>query len=219
MTIVVGLSLPPDAFELGAVFKTHPDARIDFERVVPASSGLLPYFWLSNVADGLAAAATTIRELSDTASVTKLIEADDKALFEVVWEQSLDHLVAAFETGHDGCIEVIGTSAGWELRLRFRDHERLTAFNNALTQKGIPVTLRQVEAYEPTGNPVHLSEEQQEALALARDCGYFKVPRECTVTDLADRAGISPSAFSERLRRGLDTLTDAADLSCAHSVT
>lgn len=47
-----------------------------------------------------------------------------------------------------------------------------------------------------------LSEEQQEALRVAIENGYFDVPRNGTLGDIANELGISTQAASERLRRG-----------------
>lgn len=47
-----------------------------------------------------------------------------------------------------------------------------------------------------------LSEEQQEALRVAIEKGYFDVPRNGTLGDVAKELNISTQAASERLRRG-----------------
>ncbi|MDX1748149.1 MAG: helix-turn-helix domain-containing protein, partial [Halobacteriales archaeon] len=54
-----------------------------------------------------------------------------------------------------------------------------------------------------------LSADQREALTLALDEGYFDVPRRINLITIADRLGISDSAASQRIRRGLSAvLTD-----------
>jgi hypothetical protein len=54
-----------------------------------------------------------------------------------------------------------------------------------------------------------LSEQQYEALRTAFEAGYFAIPREITLQELAARLGISDTAASHRLRRGLQTVLGA----------
>jgi predicted DNA binding protein len=41
---------------------------------------------------------------------------------------------------------------------------------------------------------------------VAAKQGYYQIPRETTVADIADALDISTQAASERLRRGMDQL-------------
>jgi len=57
------------------------------------------------------------------------------------------------------------------------------------------------EGDEPVGRRWELTPAQEEALETAYRTGYFTVPRDATASEVADRIGISKSAFLERLRR------------------
>ncbi|MFB6224144.1 MAG: helix-turn-helix domain-containing protein, partial [Haloarcula sp.] len=48
--------------------------------------------------------------------------------------------------------------------------------------------------------------EQQAALAAAHSEGYFEVPRGISQAELAKKLDISPSAVSQRIRRGMDQI-------------
>lgn len=211
MTIIVEVTIPSDALALGCIFDEYPKATVELERLVPIEEGLMPYFWLSNAGDDHAAVAATVRDHTDTDSVTKIAEYGDKALFEVDWKSTVDRAVAALRGNHCGCIEMTGTSDGWELRLRFSDREDAMAFNEALAAEGVPVTLRRLNEASARTEPTPLSPEQTEALRKAHQAGYFRVPRESSIEELARETGISNSAFSERLRRGLDRLIERTD--------
>jgi hypothetical protein len=50
------------------------------------------------------------------------------------------------------------------------------------------------------GEPV-LTERQRELLEAAVAAGYYETPRECTLSELADRLGVAKSSLSETLRR------------------
>lgn len=57
-----------------------------------------------------------------------------------------------------------------------------------------------------------LTETQEELLQSAAHEGYFKVPREITLVDLAEIHGISDKETSQQLRRGLDVIVRDATL-------
>lgn len=48
--------------------------------------------------------------------------------------------------------------------------------------------------------------EQREALILAVERGYFAVPRETKLEEIAEELGITRQAASERVRRGAETV-------------
>jgi len=47
-----------------------------------------------------------------------------------------------------------------------------------------------------------LTERQRECLTVAFREGYFEVPRECTLEDVANAIGVDKSTVSETIRRG-----------------
>jgi predicted DNA binding protein len=59
---------------------------------------------------------------------------------------------------------------------------------------------------EPVGQRWNLTPAQEEAVEAALRMGYFTVPRGATASEVADRIGVSKSAFLERLRRAQSTL-------------
>ena len=55
-----------------------------------------------------------------------------------------------------------------------------------------------------------LTDRQRECLQAALRLGYFEVPRECTLAELADRLGVDKSTASETIRRGQTRLVKSA---------
>jgi predicted DNA binding protein len=47
-----------------------------------------------------------------------------------------------------------------------------------------------------------LTDRQRDCLGVTLREGYFEVPRECTLAEVADAVGIDKSTASEILRRG-----------------
>ena len=54
-----------------------------------------------------------------------------------------------------------------------------------------------------------LSSDQHEALVAAFETGYYDIPRDVTLEELADQLGISHQALSERFRRAYEGLITA----------
>jgi predicted DNA binding protein len=87
-------------------------------------------------------------------------------------------------------------------------------FRRTCVENDVDVSIDRV--YRPTGDelhPVELTDEQREALVLARREGYFDVPRGITLEELGTMLDISRQAVSNRLRRGTRHLVDDVGLS------
>lgn len=101
----------------------------------------------------------------------------------------------------------VGTQEGWTLRMRYPDREALTAYRKRCKDRGIPFRL---ESLNMGASPEEsqLTASQSELLEAAIEGGYFNVPRDIRMNELAAQFDISDQAASERLRRALsNTLT------------
>lgn len=208
MTVIADITVPAGAFPLGRVLEAIPAVEIELERIVPLREAIIPLFWISG-ADP-AAIETTLRDHPETERVEQLTSADDKTLYEVHWGPEINGLIRALVDTRAKILEATGTADTWDFRLRFSSHEDLSAFNVALTENDIPVTLRHI--YNPTvpEDESVLSTEQREALLTAYRRGYFEVPRHTTLSELADAAEVSDSALSQRIRRATNSLVEEA---------
>lgn len=101
---------------------------------------------------------------------------------------------------------------GWFVTLHLPDREALTTIWEYSEEDDVSFDI--VEVYgrtrNETGVAYGLTEEQIEALTVAYDCGYFSEPREMALSDIADEIGLSSTAMSGRLRRGMRNLISAA---------
>ncbi|MFW5905920.1 MAG: helix-turn-helix domain-containing protein [archaeon] len=92
---------------------------------------------------------------------------------------------------------------GWNVTARFADRSDLGAFREACGDCGVEFRPRRLfEPMAEQGDDYGLTTPQHEALLVAYREGYFEVPREATLADLADDLETTTSALSERLRRG-----------------
>lgn len=204
MTVIADITVPADAFVFGRVLRNVPEATIELERIVPLQEAIIPLFWISGTDPDVIEA--TLREEPKVDTVEQLTTTDDETLFEVHWGPEIDGMVQALIDTRAKILEATGTAEAWDFRLRFSAHEDLSAFNIALTDDEIPVTLRHIFNPIPPADRSELSDDHRETLLTAYRHGYFKVPRRTNLTELADSEGISDSALSQRIRRGLDAL-------------
>ena len=102
-----------------------------------------------------------------------------------------------------------GSGETWTFQLRFDDHDSLSEFYRQCREQGLPVDLQSIHNPGiPAGQGLGLgiTDTQREALQAALEAGYFDVPRGINLQDLATQFGISDTALSQRMRRGLHNL-------------
>lgn len=101
------------------------------------------------------------------------------------------------------------TTDGWFFRIGFPDKSTLGEIFSACQERDIEYDIeRVVERRDIENEGFGLTDAQREALVTAFECGFFGVPRNCTLEKLGDRLGISDTAVSMRLRRGIQTLLE-----------
>ncbi len=78
-------------------------------------------------------------------------------------------------------------------------HEKLSELGEQLDRFGLAYTLESVR--DGADRDRLLSDRQRELLAAAIEHGYYDVPRNCSLTELAEEFGIAKSTCSEMLHR------------------
>lgn len=90
--------------------------------------------------------------------------------------------------------------------LEVPDQEALVALLETVSDASVPVRTETVTPARLTDeasvrvNLDVLTEKQREALALALESGYYRRPRDTTLSGLAEQFDITKSAVSQRLR-------------------
>ncbi|MFB6168414.1 MAG: helix-turn-helix domain-containing protein [Haloferacaceae archaeon] len=99
----------------------------------------------------------------------------------------------------------------WAARLVLPDRAALTAVWEYAAEHDIDLEIAEVYGNEGvTGERSYgLTDEQREALLLAYERGYFAEPRETDLGGIADEMGLSSTAMSGRMRRGIRNLIAA----------
>lgn len=126
----------------------------------------------------------------------------------------------------------IARNREWNLRVLFPDRSGVSAANNYVQEHDVSFDLKclyDVDAIRRVR--YNLTSDQHEALVEDLQHGYYDIPRETQLEDLADELDISHQALSERFRRAtrlliknillVDTTTNTNDTdgpqSAAHS--
>lgn len=208
MSVLVEFTIEAEQFRFGAVLAAGHDLDFELERLVPTGPGTMPFVWVAtdrDPADALPAFEERIRESVHVRGVQPLDRLQDGGLYRIEWNRDgddgfLDALAAAEAT----VLEAWGNRT-WTFRVRFADHDRLTAFHDALTRFDVETEV--TRTYTLTRESAHrrefgLTSDQREALALAVQRGYFETPSEVSLDELADELGITKQAVSDRIRRG-----------------
>jgi hypothetical protein len=101
------------------------------------------------------------------------------------------------------------THEWWYCHFAFPDRDALSRFFDACRECGFDYEItRLYEWREADEGSYGLTDAQREAFVTAIEHGYFDVPRDCTLGDLADSLDISDTAVSMRLRRAIQTLAE-----------
>lgn len=114
-----------------------------------------------------------------------------------------------FEEG--GTILAASATRGtWSVRMRFAERESATRIYRRLLERDIDVEVASLRERSTAGpERLGLTTEQYEAIVTAIERGYYEVPREVSITELADEFDISDQSVSERLRRAISRLLSA----------
>ena len=219
MSVIATLDVAAEHFVLEAAVSDSAGLRVQLDRVVPADEGFVPYFW---AADGsVDAIETALRSASDIDSFRVLDRVDGEALLRASWSTDASPLVEAIHATGGELLDAVGTAGQWRVHLRFPDYTDLSDFYRQCHERGIRLDFQ--ELHNPgvstaTGLGGELTETQRETLSTALERGYFDVPRRINLVELAAELGVSDTAVSQRVRRGLSGLlvstledTDSAD--------
>ncbi len=99
----------------------------------------------------------------------------------------------------------------WDLRVLFSDRERISATHQSAQNNDYqPDITRVYNLSDIQKARFDLTEGQHEALMTAVTHGYFRIPREISQDELADKLEVSHQAVSERLRRAFQGLAENA---------
>ena len=201
--LIAKIELPAEAVGLATVLNTLSTIVVEGEQLVPNWHDQVPYLWVS---DGdLTAFEDAITDDPSVTSIQQIATFDSGALYELDWATP-DHGLRAWLRQAEIPIleaEATGETQTWHLKLRLSTRDQLTDLQSYCEDQGFDFELlRLYSLAAPKMGQYNVTPKQREALLTAYKMGYFEIPRECKLSDIADRLGIATRSVSERLRRG-----------------
>ncbi|AEH38910.1 helix-turn-helix domain-containing protein [Halopiger xanaduensis] len=175
-------------------------------------------FW-ATVDDGDAFEAA-LDEDPSVRRYTALETASDRRLYSVaLTDDAASRLASPVAAEHDVAILEIVVTDETVVRARVLSRDALQAYREQCLGRDVGFKLRRLYLEEEPdtdtdtdldldGDRYGVTEPQREALRTAHSAGYFTVPRETTLSELAAEFDISDQALSARLRRGQANLLE-----------
>lgn len=203
----------PEGLWIGTVTRRHPDVTVRVLAALPGEDvgvGLVEI-----LAPNLEAVVADIAEFEQLRSLDVLQETDGRALVQFETSMFLP-LEAAREAGVplETPFEIRDGKIHWALTA---SHERLSELGDSLDALGISFEVESLQTAVPESGTL-LTDRQRRIVTAAVEAGYYDTPRECSLTELAERLDLAKSTASETLHRAeeaivkefVDSLDEAA---------
>lgn len=206
MSVVTAFTVPADDFLLGWTLENAPEMQIEIERVAVEDEEVTPYFWAAG--DDFEALDAALDDDPTVGRVVTLEDHGDQRLYQVGWERNSRSLVYAVSEVDATILQATTEGTDWSVELLFPDDEALSAFQDYAAAHDLSFELEWLHdsAHPEAFGQYGVTDEQREALVTAYREGYFEVPGETSLGELADHLGISKNAASARLHRGYANL-------------
>ncbi|ELY57722.1 helix-turn-helix domain-containing protein [Natronolimnohabitans innermongolicus] len=203
MSIVAEFTVRSEDFALNHSLTAAPEMIVEIERVVATfEDRVMPYFWVSG--GDQTTFEDAFREDESVTNVTAIDEVENARLYRAEWTQNIETVVYAYVEIGATILQAIGRNENWELRMRFDDRNKLSAFQRYCDENDIAFELTQLkEQQQPMASAQYdLTPKQRETLVTALEEGYYDVPQSVTMSELAEEIGISQQALSKRFHHG-----------------
>lgn len=201
--------LPLGAVALEETLQSNADLRIEADRVAAHSTEwAMPCLWATGSdADSVDASIASDPSVERVVTTQRF---DGETFYHLEWSGAVTDRIDAYLDEHATVLSAEADADGWTLQMRFADRSQFDSFREHVDEAGHSFRLLQLtepgEARRTVGG---LTPEQLETLRTAVEEGYYRVPREITTRDLAERLGSSHQSVSELLRRGTENLVTA----------
>lgn len=187
-------------------FEVLPDLELSLEEVHSAGSGdesaTVFYHWASGVDFEAFEAAMDADPHCDTLSPISTV--GDRRLYRITASEEGSRVILYPVVAKSDIVVLDSTLTrdGLRSRVRIPSREALAAFKETCQEQSLWFSLNRLYREQPGGRDYGVTDSQREALLAALEGGYFEVPRETTLRELASAFEVSDQALSARLRRG-----------------
>jgi predicted DNA binding protein len=210
MATIIEAMIPTEEFALAETLQTCGEATVECEQIVEhPDNTVMPLVWVRTTSPDAFEAALAQDPTVET--YTQLAETPTECLYEMHWGANIQLVLQCFTMEGAVILDTIGNDRGWHLRVLFPDRDDVRATSDFCETHNLTLTMHRIRQLDDDtarqgSARFGLTPDQHEALTCAYKQGYFRVPRDIDLDDLADGLDISHQALSERLRRGHETL-------------
>ena len=200
MSTILKASIPAGQFALAETFDELPDAEFDAIRLAHhGTDRVIPMLWVGGVETK--SVAEVMAADSTTSNVRLVSQVNQDSLFRMQWTDRVGFLTHALIEENGAVVSAHGTRDAWTFRIFFPRRDDVSATYEACDTYDI--TVEQIYSLDsaPSFGEFRLTDGQVTTLRAAFDEGYYTVPRETTLEELAEELDVSHQALSERLRR------------------
>lgn len=122
--------------------------------------------------------------------------------YRITWKGRPRRLLQQFVTRDVTLLSARGRDSTWKFHLAAPNREKISQASNVMDDLDCGAECRNLSAFDgEETNRSKLTSKQQGALISAFEMGYYDVPQNVSLKDVATDLGISHQALSERLHR------------------
>ncbi|WP_267643766.1 bacterio-opsin activator domain-containing protein [Haloarchaeobius amylolyticus] len=207
MSTIVEAVVPAEEFALAEAMRRVSDVHFEFVRfAAQRTDGILPYLWAEGApGDTL---PRTVASDETTTDVSVLAALEDGYLLDVDWHASARIVASVLLEEGATIVDAVARDGVWRFRLLFPGRDAVSRTYDRCEENDIDLEIRRLSELTDSFQRglFGLTEEQYETISNAHDEGYYEIPRESDLTELANESEVSHQALSERLRRGHERL-------------
>ncbi len=210
MSILAEVEVDPEAFLLSETIAEHPSMELRVIRGVFTQEPVSPFLLVEGEdVTSVRQSLTADESVDDISTMTRQSGTPtpvDANLIRVDWNGASIPLLACVAKREGALLRAAYTGGEcWHLSILLPGRSDLAALHEEIATS---FELRRISGHHRAheGAGYGLTEEQREALLTTYQAGYFEIPRDRTLSEVADELDISANALSARLRRGFRTL-------------
>jgi predicted DNA binding protein len=205
VTTIAELAVPTDEFALEPTIRSLSAFELRVESVVVDDSvRTAPLIWFAG--SDADAVEDALEDDSTVESFRRLLRRPeaDEWLFRIRYADDATPVCSAVYANDGTVLDAEVANGRWTVTLLFPRREGVSEAVSDFQERDARIDVRRMveaEADEGLEMTATLTDPQREAIAEAYQQGYYDVPREISLEELAGELEISHQALSERLRR------------------
>jgi predicted DNA binding protein len=201
VAVIADFTIPIGDFALAETLQHRSDMEFEIDRVAAHDTNRVVPFVRATRGDF----EDLTQILEDDPSVEEvelLAETGDEQFYRLVWVERAE--IIGYMVAEQGATVQEATAGGgeWHLRVFFPERRGLSATDDYANENGVSLNVERIYGVDALSQVQYdLTDDQHETLTRAAEQGYYTIPRDISMEDLADDLDISHQALSERFRR------------------